>query len=306
MTEGTCRLCREHAVLCESHVLPAFVCRWLAETSLGHVRSTAEPNRRIQDGLKEYWLCNACEERFSKWETPFAELFREFHNKGVGEVRVAYGEWALRFAVSVSWRVLFFFRDKGLQHLSPAEQFSAQRALATWTDFLLDRCDHPEEFQQHLLHLDAATDVGGRVVSPFLNRYLLRTWDLDVVTSAEGCFTYAKLGRVVVFGFIRVLRPRRWKGTNLHVREGVLWGVDCSLPGFLPHYWNDRADLLGRTLNGLSRRQQSKVDQVFRSTTIDDLAGSDAFRAMSSDVFLSGAAAFRTMPGDAEGKSGGG
>jgi hypothetical protein len=150
-------------------------------------------------------------------------------------------------------------------------------------------------FEQHVVHLDAPSGIDALPVSPYLNRYLLRAWDLDVVTSPEVCVTYAKLCRVAVFGIVRARRPREWKGTKLHVREGALGSRDVHLPGFLSKYWNSRADLIGESLATLSPRQQSKIASVFASTPLEVLAQSEAFRAMSADVRLSGNAAF---PGD--------
>ena len=55
---GQCRLCGAVSELQESHVLPAFIYRWLRDTSAnGHMRSGEMPNKRIQDGHKRYWLC---------------------------------------------------------------------------------------------------------------------------------------------------------------------------------------------------------------------------------------------------------
>jgi hypothetical protein len=292
MTQGKCRLCGLLVDLRESHILPAFAIRWLKNTTPGKIRSTEQPNRRVQDGLKEYWLCEACEQRFSKSESLFAEkIFGPFSEGRFGDIEAAYGPWALKFASSVSWRVLLFFRDRGLPHLSADDRLAADRALATWSDFLLDRREHPGVFEQHVVHLDAPTSTSDPSVSPFLSRYLLRAWDLDVVTSNELCVTYAKLCRVAVFGVIRARRPREWKGTKLHVREGTVGHRDIHLPGFLPHYWNDRADLMGRSLEALSP-PRSKIASVFTSTPAETLAQSEAFRAMTADIQLSGNAAF--------------
>src|SRR5262245_14566714 len=104
-TKGRCRLCHDEAPLQLSHVLPAFVTRWLRETSVGHIRMVETPNRRVQDGPKAHLLCTKCEQVFSGWEKAFAErIFEPFHASGVGETRVRYQDWALEFATSVSWR----------------------------------------------------------------------------------------------------------------------------------------------------------------------------------------------------------
>jgi hypothetical protein len=66
--DGTCAFCGEHKSLKDSHVLPAFVYRWLRTRSgTGHIRNTENPNRRVQDGLKFPWLCGDCESQFNRY-----------------------------------------------------------------------------------------------------------------------------------------------------------------------------------------------------------------------------------------------
>ena len=72
---GTCAFCGENDNLAESHVLPAFVFRWLrGRSGIGHMRQTDNPNKRVQDGLKFHWLCLKCEGQFSHYEGAFARL----------------------------------------------------------------------------------------------------------------------------------------------------------------------------------------------------------------------------------------
>ena len=67
---GVCEPCGKHALLLQSHVLPAFVFKWLKRD--GHIRYAETPNRRSQDGHKRDWLCRECEDLFNSFETPFA------------------------------------------------------------------------------------------------------------------------------------------------------------------------------------------------------------------------------------------
>ena len=65
-TPQTCRLCGTQGPVLESHVLPAFVGRWLKETSAtGFLRGYVVPDRRMQDFPTARLLCGACEQRFS-------------------------------------------------------------------------------------------------------------------------------------------------------------------------------------------------------------------------------------------------
>ncbi len=62
----TCALCEQAAPLEVGHIVPAFVVKWVKQTSAtGYLRLGASPNRREQDGFKVPLLCGACEDRFS-------------------------------------------------------------------------------------------------------------------------------------------------------------------------------------------------------------------------------------------------
>lgn len=156
MPLGQCRLCGAESELQESHVLPAFISRWLRDSSgNSHLRSGEMPNKRIQDGHKRYWLCCACEQLFSASETRFASnLFYPYTQDATKPV--TYCPWLLHSCVSVSWRVLQFFRD---ETSFEGYDFDALEAIASadqaWKQFLLGRSPHPGHFEQHLLPMGA-------------------------------------------------------------------------------------------------------------------------------------------------------
>jgi hypothetical protein len=106
-----CRLCGHERELQESHVVPAFVFKWLKETSsTGSLRFGQQPNKRVQDGYKQRWLCLDCEGRLNVWETQFAtQLFHPVNQDGGDNIR--YGEWLMKVCVSVSWRTLLMMKE---------------------------------------------------------------------------------------------------------------------------------------------------------------------------------------------------
>jgi hypothetical protein len=99
-----CRLCQRPRELRDSHILPAFVFRWLKDTSAtGFMRFADEPNRRAQDGITTRLLCDECEGRLGVWERAFAnDLFYPYVENS--SLRVRCGTWLLKFCASVSWR----------------------------------------------------------------------------------------------------------------------------------------------------------------------------------------------------------
>ena len=162
--QGTCRLCGSQAELQVSHIVPAFVFRWLRETSAtGHIRSGEAPNRRVQDGWKKRWLCGDCEALLAQSEKLFAE--RLFLPLAAGRPkRLQYGPWLLKFCSSLSWRTLSLMRDQD----EPIDYSDADIALldeadTAWKDFLLGRTEDPGPFRQHIFFVDRVVAARGRV-----------------------------------------------------------------------------------------------------------------------------------------------
>src|SRR3974390_2127748 len=112
MAIGPCRLCGREAELLFSHMIPAFVFRWVRESSGGgYLRFAQEPNKRVQDGLQLELLCGECEGRIGRFEDQFARrLFYPY--VADGGLRVRYGPWLLKFAASLVWRVLVVTQEK--------------------------------------------------------------------------------------------------------------------------------------------------------------------------------------------------
>src|SRR2546423_1619481 len=105
-----CQLCGKSAELQLSHIMPGSIYKAFKKTSAtGRIRATNEPNLLIEDGLKDYLLCWNCEQEFSKWEGMFRNyMFMPLHEKN--KVPLTYGSWLEKFAVSVSWRILHYYK----------------------------------------------------------------------------------------------------------------------------------------------------------------------------------------------------
>jgi hypothetical protein len=291
MPAGPCLLCGRDAELQLSHVLPAFVFRWLRESSgNGFIRRNRTPNRRIQDGEKRYWLCVDCEQLFGGWEKSFAERLFQPYLKSSGEP-IGYAHWLMRFCVSVSWRVLQYFKEHGvLKALEPHALAHVERAEEAWRDYLLGRRKRPGEFEMHLLPLDRIESATMPLV-PQINRYLMRACHMDFLQGKDAIFTYAKMGRFIVIGMIHEPNKARWKGTKVDPVSGMIRPREYELPASLLEYLKEKAQHTHAALASVSPKQRQKIDEAFRAN-IDQLAKSDAFVAMNADVEMFGDDAF--------------
>lgn len=300
-----CRLCERERELHESHILPSFVMRWLKATSVGPIRSTDSPNRVIQDVTKAYFLCGECEKRFESYETPFsAQVFIPLH----GELeqipaRIEYGPWALKFAVSVSWRLLKYYSEN--PKFSELPEVARERlfvALRTWRAFLLDHRSDPGEFELHLLPFGPIErPLPG--MSAFFNRYIERSIDDTMVDNGQETLVFAKLARVILFGVVpRGSRPREWKrATRLAVKRGAIatkgW---VYLPGGIAELLSAQADRAAGVMAALSPRQKQLAEDRLNAN-IRHNPDAPVLRAYVRDYELFGSAALSRGSADEDG-----
>jgi hypothetical protein len=287
--DGICELCGKHALILRSHVLPAFLFKWLKQA--GHIRYSETPNRRSQDGVKKDWLCRECEDLFNSFETPFAT--QVFHPYDVNRnLRVRYGEWMLKFCVSVSWRSLLYLKQE--QHFS---RFNERRvaliddALQTWSRFLRGDYKHTGAFEVHLLSFVEIDATGGVRLPPNINRYLTRTIEINAGASDSICFAFSKLGPFAVLGFVELIHPQQWKGTKILHGGGWFDAGRFAVPSQMGDYLIERASRNRATMEKMSPAQQRKIAESIRADP-DRFVRSGLFRAMQRDIEMFGDEAF--------------
>lgn len=286
-----CRLCGQIKELQLSHIIPSFVFKWLKETSVtGRIRLGETPNKRVQDGHKMYLLCRACEQRFSNWENIFAkEMFLPFNQ---GKLIKPYGSWFLKFSVSISWRVLNLFRDEAmLKHFPESLLPSVDMALNTWKEFLLDTRPNPSSFKQHVLPIGLIGDTTDPNMPSNINRYVLRSIDMDVPCNENSAFIYVKMPRFFLIGFIKMPRPNNWHDIRIQVKGGTLIKKRRKLPQSLADYIYIRARRQKKVQQEMSARQWDRISDDYRKN-IDNFTDSEMFKAITQDSILFGEDAF--------------
>jgi hypothetical protein len=261
----------------KSHIIPAFVYRWLKESSTtGVLRFGQQMNRRVQDGVKDYFLCAECEDRFEKFETPFSTLI--FHpyvrDNAYG---TNYDEYFRKFAVSVSWRVLAYGQQKlGLKNFRGRHGWQLNDTLETWKDYLLCGRTDIGSHSIHLVPFCGVVEHTMENVPSNINRYLMRAVEMDVVVSDENAFTYAKLGPFILVGLITYPDRAEWMNTEIFT-SGYFGPGGFHAPGMLLRYLFGRCDRLAELEGGLSSRQleviqasyEKKRDRFETSQTCD-------------------------------------
>lgn len=256
---GECKLCGEERPLQNSHIIPSFVFRWLKKTG-GPMRLTTEPNRRVQDGLKEYWLCANCEQRFGKREKLFAEnLFSQIEPKPNS---LRYDDWFPYCATSLAWRTLEYAHGK-----TPEAPYSDRQlelleiARNQWKDVLLERDKPSKKFQQHVVLFQAGKGPTGLDLPVNWNRFQLRHITLDIVGSSSQLMTYTKLGPFTFFGMIQ-FKAREWKGTRINNQGGVFPPQKVVMPKSILPLFHEKAALSSDAFDEVSPRQPETIKQT--------------------------------------------
>jgi hypothetical protein len=286
-----CALCLTNSDLQESHIIPKFVIRWLKNGF--PIRSNQNVNRRVQDGLKLPLLCRNCEQLFSGWEKRFSEqIFIPLHDSQPVTKRIEYRKWMLKFAVSISWRVIIHYKQiSELDDYTDEQMNLVNEALEVWRKYLLDELPNPQKFEQHILPMDIISSHTVENFSPFMNRYLTRSFQFDILTSEDSIIVYTKLCRLLLFGFVKEKNSNIWQGTKIKVNKGDISPRNYKVPGGIFHYLNDEANKAHVMLESMSNKQKEIIDK-FRDENIEKYVNSDVYRAMERDIYFSGSSAF--------------
>lgn len=283
----TCRLCHLDAELQDSHIVPAFVYRWQKNTSsTGYLRFGRQVNRRVQDGIKPKLLCQKCEICLNVWETQFANnFFMPFHEDT--HTNFEYEEWMAKFCVSISWRVLSY-----MQEFFPESRFNArhgkgsQRAISVWEDFLLGKRSDLDCFEQHLVPLGEIAETDGCLPANF-QRYLMRAVEIERLWGNDSAFTFAKLGRVILIGFIYEPQVSLWKGTKVNTEKGIIAPCRLELPDWLLKDLTGRANRLAQLQTQISPKQHAIIDCTLKANP-QKVMQSETLRALMADYRLRG------------------
>ena len=267
---GICQLCGSFGELQDSHIIPAFVIRYVRETGLierGGLRFSDQPNRVVQDGEKKRWLCKACEEKFSKDEQKFSERIFKPINTG-RQPKLVYGKELLRFCVSLSWRTLLRYQEieddetehRPLSELDEQDQKLIASAEMEWRNYLNGKGHSSERFIHHICMM-GAIDISHTDMCVGINKYIRRGIHQDIIRNKTLAAIYTKLPGIFVFGILRD-KENAWYKTEVQPSGGTLpWNEAVGLPNGFAAYLNEHAEKYQELPDLLSERQKERTDR---------------------------------------------
>lgn len=305
---GECKLCGSFGELEDSHIIPAFVFRYIRETGLiagGGLRFSDQPNRVVQDGEKSHWLCKACEGKLSKDEQKFSERIFKPINAG-HQPELVYGEELLRFCVSLSWRTLLRYQEieydeigrRPMSELDEKDQKLIASAEMEWRNYLNGKGKTSERFVHHICIMGESRSSNANM-SVGINKYIRRAVHQDILSGKTGAAIYTKIPSIFVFGMIRDEEVWTWNKTEVQPSGGTLPDNEAvRLPYWFAPYLNKQAEKYQEIPELLSERQgersAQKVDREIKRDP-ERVRRSPMLRAIEADERLAQSQGYSTL-----------
>lgn len=289
---GICELCKNEGELQLSHFIPSFMGKWHKKTSItGYLRNNLNISLRQQDLHKEYLLCGKCESVLSKWEKAFAEKVFNPYVENTGRT-IEYDDWLLKFCVSLSWRTLIHIRklNPGNDNLCFLDEVG--KAKSKMEDFLNGKTECLDGCEQHLLPLDEIDYSSIRSMPTNINRYLLRSFGMDVIGNRKNIFIYTKMPYFILIGVVKSNETRIMKSSRIKMKRGMISPRKYEMPKGIGTYIFEKGRQLEELDKKIPEHQQARIrEYLFRNPQI--ALDSKTFKAFLADLRMFGEDAFK-------------
>ncbi|WP_315082008.1 hypothetical protein [uncultured Clostridium sp.] len=211
---GKCALCKkEELELLQSHIIPKFTYKRLAQYPNSRFRNYYKLNDIFQDGEKKPLLCSGCEGFFSKFEVKFVNgvLDKYLNNKKNEIDKKKYDD----FIFSLNWRIIYdgIFNLKSFDKTSPIHQpfYEMEELMWTYLDARRREIEHPqidniknyiifmEEFKlgEQYKEMFKSSTFGYSFSADNNSKYIVMTYFLGVI-----CVTVYELKNVIIIDSI--------------------------------------------------------------------------------------------------------
>lgn len=297
---GKCKLCMRIYVLQKSHIIPRFIRR---ATNTGgaveHPRYYTGESRKFvklqQDLPKRTWLCQKCEQLFSRSEKHFSEtVYQDILSGRTGSQRIN-DEHVHRFLVSMAWRTWHWYEDRESERFSIASNEDRwMEAENVWRTYLLGKRTDVGEFKQHMVMQGGQiADHAGRVVG-LQNYYWTRGYNLDVLghggSNEEILMVYAKIPKIAMFGMVDQAKSGYWHGTLVEPGQVDAWSSpNATVPSALLKYMTGQSEKMLRVIGDVPEALKTKTRQ--RMNTLikregDHYLARDAVQSLVADDLM--------------------
>lgn len=275
---GKCALYKNQTDLKLSHIIPKFAFDYLKLTGGKYLRTYENPNKRVQDGPKEYLLSEEAEKEFSKRERWFANnIFFPYLKENKTEF--TYNENFAYFTLSVFWRVLLDQLNQPSVKDDPRLYFLKDVA-EEWRLFLSEY-KYPHNYDDLNIFLtDRITshNTNGLNVDLFFSRII----DSTIVTDEDGetVIVYFKFLRFI---FWSVVKGKLNKDQNIKIQfnSGNLKVPQEIRDDFFGGFIKNRIEEIDNRPKANEIQQNKILKEIEKNE--EEFWSSDAGKAMIND-----------------------
>ncbi len=273
-----CKLCSKDKELVESHIIPKFIFKWMKETGTEFLRAGRSPNLRNQDGIKEYLLCNECEQLLGKSEKWFAEnIFNPYLKNN--QVVFIYEDLLSKFSVSLLWRILLTSDIREQNNKSRFEK-KINEAFIEWKLFLFEG-KIPRVYNEiHLLFIP--DEWGASQPHRYISRYFGRDIDGNIIEIDDKCWIYVKFARFMIFGRISSNKSP-FRNSKINFKNGITSLTQYIDDPELKNYLIARAEFVYEYFKSQISDKQLNTIQKSTERRIDIIKSSDLGRRLKQD-----------------------
>ena len=288
-----CALCRESSELVLSHIVPKMVVRKLKKTSVGGIRSSLNPNKRVQDSEKHYMLCAGCEELFSAKETYFANtLFHPYIENR--EISFEYNENLFYCLTSISWKSLYLdlidYVENNIVGIEALEQLVSCEKIMR--DYLLNKTSDIFNIENHIYFFENIKEINGNLKEHISSMNPHTTFHRGI-TSYSVCYeklmTYATVTNMM--GIILVTlyskgEDEMWINTKIENGDGKIVAEKQQITSAACSEFLQILETQQKSFDATSEVQQEKINDNLKSKG-EDIKNYAIFNDWINDYRLS-------------------
>ena len=259
-----CKLCNNpNLEKPKSHIISKFFYEWIKNTSpTGFIRDVANPNKRLQDGIKLEFLCSDCEKILGEWERDFSKnIFMPLCNSSNNFTFDCDDEYVLKFSVSIVWRALKYLCEiNKISNMTEEEIEIIQSTLKIWEDYLLGNREDINQNKAYIIPIKTFMDNNDMKWQSY-NRSI--GIDFKVFDDQYWGFIFVKVPNMIIVGDVLGISDLKMKKYEVCTNNKIKDEAIPNMPELILRVINNCILGFEEGAENISTEQLKKINETF-------------------------------------------